>query len=70
MLGFVEIIVALTCFVTVKVPYTLLIKDQMFHERRHIDVKYRYVQDIIAQGKLKVCSISTHDNPVGCEKFV
>ena len=48
---------------TVKVPYTLLIKDQMFHERRHIDVKYHYVRDIVAQGKLKVCKISTHDNP-------
>jgi ATP-binding cassette subfamily B (MDR/TAP) protein 1 len=32
-----------------------LIKDQIFHERsKHIDVKYPYVRDIVAQGKLKV----------------
>jgi hypothetical protein len=36
----------------------------MFHERiKHIDVKYHYVRDEVAQGKLKVCKISTHDNP-------
>ena len=42
-----------------------LTKDQMFHERtKHIDVKYYYVRDVILQDKLKVCKISTHDNPV------
>nr|AAT01387.1 putative polyprotein [Oryza sativa Japonica Group]AAT44170.1 putative polyprotein [Oryza sativa Japonica Group] len=42
-----------------------LTKDQMFHERtKHIDIKYHYVRDVVAQGKLKVCKISTHDNPV------
>jgi hypothetical protein len=30
---------------------------------KHIDVKYHYVSDMVAQGKLKVCKISTHDNP-------
>ena len=41
-----------------------LTKDQMFHERtKHIDVKYYYVRDVISQGKLKVCKISTLDNP-------
>ena len=36
----------------------------MFHERtKHIDVKYHYVRDVVAQDKLKVCKISTHDNP-------
>ena len=41
-----------------------LTKDKMFHERtKHIDVKYHYVRDVVAQGKLKVCKISTHDNP-------
>jgi hypothetical protein len=41
-----------------------LTKDQMFHERsKHIDVKYHYVRDVVAQGKLKVCKISTPDNP-------
>ena len=40
-----------------------LTKDQMFHERtKHIDVKYHYVRDVVTQGKLKVCKISTHDN--------
>ena len=36
----------------------------MFHERtKHIDVKYHYVRASAAQGKLKVCKISTHDTP-------
>nr|ABA99467.1 retrotransposon protein, putative, Ty1-copia subclass [Oryza sativa Japonica Group] len=31
-----------------------LTKDQMFHERtKHIDIKYHYVHDVVAQGKLK-----------------
>uniref|UniRef100_A0ACD5ZUM4 Uncharacterized protein n=1 Tax=Avena sativa TaxID=4498 RepID=A0ACD5ZUM4_AVESA len=34
-----------------------LTKDQMFHERtKHIDVKYHFVRDIVAQGKLKPSS--------------
>ena len=42
-----------------------LTKDQMLHERtKHINVKYHYVRDVVAQRKLKVCKISTHDNPV------
>ena len=41
-----------------------LTKDQILHERtKHIDVKYYYVRDFISQGKLKICKISTHDNP-------
>ncbi|WVZ92733.1 hypothetical protein U9M48_038777 [Paspalum notatum var. saurae] len=41
-----------------------LTKDQMFHERtKHIDVKYHYVCEVVAEGRLKVCKISTHDNP-------
>jgi hypothetical protein len=40
-----------------------LTEDQMFHERtKNIDVKYHYMRDEVAQGKLKVCKISTHDN--------
>jgi hypothetical protein len=36
----------------------------MFHERsKYIDVKYHYVRDAVAQGKIKVCKISTYDNP-------
>jgi hypothetical protein len=41
-----------------------LTKDQIFHERtKHIDVKYHYVREVIAEGRLKICNISTHDNP-------
>jgi len=41
-----------------------LTEDQIFHERtKHIDAKYYYVRDVVTQGKLKVCKISTHDNP-------
>ncbi len=41
-----------------------LTKDQMFHERtKHIDVRYHYIRDVIAQGDIKICKISTHDNP-------
>ena len=29
----------------------------------HIDIKYHYVRDKIEKGKLKICKISTHDNP-------
>jgi hypothetical protein len=35
----------------------------MFHERtKHIDVKYHYSREVIAEGRLKVCKISIHDN--------
>jgi hypothetical protein len=41
-----------------------LTKDQMFYERtKHIDIKYHYVRDVVARGKLRVCKISTHENP-------
>ncbi|KAK1652059.1 hypothetical protein QYE76_069864 [Lolium multiflorum] len=41
-----------------------LTKDQMFHERtKHIDIKYHAIRDVVAKGKVKVCKISTHDNP-------
>jgi hypothetical protein len=36
----------------------------MFHERtKHIDIKYHFICDVFEKGKLKVCKISTHDNP-------
>nr|AAT44257.1 putative polyprotein [Oryza sativa Japonica Group] len=39
-------------------------KDQMFHERtKHIDVRYHFIRGVIAEGDVKVCKISTHDNP-------
>ena len=62
MLSFVEIILALTCFVTVRVPYTSL-RIRCSMREQHVDVEYHYVRDIVEQGKLKVCKISTHDNP-------
>jgi hypothetical protein len=39
-------------------------KDQMLHERtKHIDVRYHFIRGVVAQGDIKVCKISTHDNP-------
>ena len=41
-----------------------LTKDQMFHERtKHIDVRYHFIRGIVANGDVKICKISTHDNP-------
>jgi hypothetical protein len=41
-----------------------LTKDQMFHARtKHIEIKYHYVRDEIEKGNLKVCKISTQNNP-------
>ena len=36
----------------------------MFHERtKHIDVRYHFIRGAVAKGDVKVCKISTHDNP-------
>jgi SRSO17 transposase len=36
----------------------------MFHARtKHIEIKYHNIRDEIEKGKLKVCKISTHNNP-------
>ena len=36
----------------------------MFHERtKYIDIKFHFVRDVIEEGELNVCKISTHDNP-------
>ena len=36
----------------------------MIHERtKHIDVRYHFIQDVIALGDIKVRKISTHCNP-------
>ncbi|PHT59703.1 hypothetical protein CQW23_02066 [Capsicum baccatum] len=41
-----------------------LMKDQMFHERkRHIDVRYHFVREIIAHGDIMVSKINAHENP-------
>ena len=58
-----EIHLAPPYFLTVKVLY-IFTKNPMYHERtKHIDVKYHYIRDVVAEGDLKVCKISTHDNP-------
>ena len=41
-----------------------LTKDQMYHERtKHIDVKYHFIRDVIADKKVLVQKINTKDNP-------
>jgi hypothetical protein len=30
--------------------------------KKHIDVRYHFVRDVIEQGLIKGCNISTHDN--------
>jgi hypothetical protein len=41
-----------------------LTKDHMITEKsKHIDIRYHFVHDIIEKGLVKVCKISTHDNP-------
>jgi hypothetical protein len=41
-----------------------LTKDQMITEKsKHIDIRYHFVRDIIEKGLVKLCKISTHDNP-------
>jgi hypothetical protein len=36
----------------------------VFQERtKHIDVKYHFIRDVIAEGDIKVCKIGTCDNP-------
>jgi hypothetical protein len=36
----------------------------MFRERtKHIDIKYNCIQEIVAEGKLRVCKMSIHFNP-------
>jgi hypothetical protein len=41
-----------------------LTKDQMLTERTmHIDIPYHFVRDVVEQGLVNVCNISTHDNP-------
>ena len=41
-----------------------LTKDQMLHGRRkHINVIYHFMQDVIVEGKIQVPKISTHENP-------
>jgi hypothetical protein len=40
-----------------------LTKDQIFHERtKHINVRYHFIRGVIAEGDVKLCKISNHDN--------
>ena len=37
-------------------------KDPKFHSKaKHIDIKYHYVKDMVAQGELTLKYVSTHD---------
>ena len=58
-----EIYLALPYLVTVKVLYILKRIQCIIERTKHIDVRYHYIRDVVAEGKLKVCKISTHDNP-------
>ena len=41
-----------------------LSKDQMFHERtKHIDVRYYFIREVIADGEIQVMKIATANNP-------
>jgi hypothetical protein len=41
-----------------------LTKGQMITEKsKHIDIRYHFVRDIIEKGLVKVCRISTDNNP-------
>jgi hypothetical protein len=41
-----------------------LTKDQMITEKsKHIDIRYHFIRDIIEKGLVKVCKISTNNNP-------
>jgi len=41
-----------------------LTKDQMFYEKtKYIDVRYHFIRCVVAKGDVKVCKISTRDNP-------
>ena len=50
MLSFVEMILALTYFLTVKVLYTLLKIKCSMRGQSTFDIKYHYVRDIVAQS--------------------
>jgi hypothetical protein len=39
-------------------------KDKMFHIRtRHFNVRYHFSHGVNVKGSVKLCKISTHDNP-------
>jgi len=42
----------------------LLTKDQMYHERtKHIDVKFHFIRETIAEGNVAIRKINSLDNP-------
>ena len=49
----------INCDSKVAIAFT---KDPKYHSRtKHIDVEFNFVRDIIAQGKVRVRCISTHN---------
>jgi hypothetical protein len=41
-----------------------LTKDDMYQfKTKHIDIKYHFIRDIVAEGKIKVNKIHTDENP-------
>ena len=41
-----------------------LAKNQVYHSRtKHIDVRFHFVREIIEEGQISLCKISTSDNP-------
>ena len=61
-LNFAGFLLALLYIVIVKVLFASL-KIRCHERTKHIDVRYHFIQDVIAEGDVKVCKISTHDNP-------
>ena len=41
-----------------------LCKNLMYHERtKHVDVRYHFVRELVANGDIHIQKISTEDNP-------
>jgi hypothetical protein len=63
MLNYLETHLASIYSASVRVLYILQKIRCFMREQKHIDVKYHYVREVIADGILKVPKISTYDNP-------
>lgn len=61
-LNFVEICLSLPYFETIKVLYALQRIKYIMREKKHIDVRFHYAQNVIAKGDSKLRKISTHDS--------
>ena len=58
-----EIHLALPYLVTIKVLYILQRIQCIMREQSTLMSRYHYIRDVVAEGDLKVCKISTHDYP-------